>query len=913
MRLKAPESSTTIPKVKSVLKKVFRPIFNRKMGIFLLVLVVLVFFTVGMLVGLVLSGFFGTLDNPSEKALDILHSAGISGLSSFKAKIGGILSENFKIPVNYFRGQFSNPERFDIDIDFESYQRLQYKRDQALKRGQLITAPDDYVPAVIKYNDKSVNVKLRLKGDMVDHLIGSKWSFRVKVKEEDETVLGMKVFSLQDPATRRGVNEFVHFKMLSEEGILVPRYQFVEIFINGEKKGIYALEEHFETQLIENNLAREGVIIKFNEDPSWEETFNKKDSFSSVLEMDKFRDSKYLGWFYAADIDTFKNTKIVEDPVLYPQFNRARSLLESFRIGDLETHEVFDTDKLAKYFALEALNGCGHGSRWSNVRYYYNPITSLLEPIGFDGDCWKGAEVVMNKYTLPEEEAIENYPLFFKDPILFKKYTRELEKISEKDYLDGFFSKFNEEIEKNVQIIYKDNPLFHYSEGRYYNNQVQIKNNFNEVRDVNVYFQEGSPSLITAYIGNLENFPLEIISLNYGGSVEIPLLQGERILGVRGSREIVDYNKFVFRIPSGFVWKNDFATNITLNYRLLGATEIKQEKVFPWTYIEDDFLGEEFIRGNVTDISSMDMIHVDSALGEIHFKEGLFRTNESLIIPEGYIVYLSAGTSIDLVKEAMILSYSPIQFIGEPKSPIEIISSDGTGQGITLLNAKGNSEIRYVTFGNLTSPSKNEWSLMGAINIYESPIWLDNVFITNINAEDGLNIINSDFKITNSNFENSYSDCFDSDFSRGEIIDSSFVNCGNDAIDFGGSQANVSGVKIFNIGDKAISGGEKSEIFISDVEIGGTPADRTSIAISGKDQTVMFISNAKIIHANYAFAVYQKKAEYGPAQIDASGIVLEDVDAPYIVEKDSELSLNGQVIHGEEKGVYSELYGENDG
>ena len=31
--------------------------------------------------------------------------------------------------------------------------------------------------------------------------------------------------------------------------------------------------------------------------------------------------------------------------------------------------------------------GAQHGAMWNNTRYYYNPITSKLEPIGFDGEA----------------------------------------------------------------------------------------------------------------------------------------------------------------------------------------------------------------------------------------------------------------------------------------------------------------------------------------------------------------------------------------------------------------------------------------------------------------------------------------------------------------------------------------------
>ena len=39
------------------------------------------------------------------------------------------------------------------------------------------------------------------------------------------------------------------------------RYSFVDLIINGENKGVYAIEEHFNKELLENRRSREGIIF----------------------------------------------------------------------------------------------------------------------------------------------------------------------------------------------------------------------------------------------------------------------------------------------------------------------------------------------------------------------------------------------------------------------------------------------------------------------------------------------------------------------------------------------------------------------------------------------------------------------------------------------------------------------------
>ena len=158
--------------------------------------------------------------------------------------------------------------QLNIDIKFKHYQKLIAKRDRALESGVLVKEEDDYVPAKIRFKNESYKVKVRLKGDWTDHLEGDKWSFRVHVKG-DNHIMGMSRFSIQHPRTRNFESEMLFFEALRREGILVPRYFFVEVAINGKNVGLMALEEHFSKELLETQGRREGVIVRFNEDMFW--------------------------------------------------------------------------------------------------------------------------------------------------------------------------------------------------------------------------------------------------------------------------------------------------------------------------------------------------------------------------------------------------------------------------------------------------------------------------------------------------------------------------------------------------------------------------------------------------------------------------------------------------------------------
>ena len=113
----------------------------------------------------------------------------------------------FNISKRYIYSFFISSEPIKIDIKFKNLERLRKIRDKAFKTGTLVRENNDEVKAILNYKDTIYPVRLRLKGDFLDHLLGEKWSFRVKTKSED-SFLGMREFSLQHPRTRNYINEF---------------------------------------------------------------------------------------------------------------------------------------------------------------------------------------------------------------------------------------------------------------------------------------------------------------------------------------------------------------------------------------------------------------------------------------------------------------------------------------------------------------------------------------------------------------------------------------------------------------------------------------------------------------------------------------------------------------------------------
>jgi hypothetical protein len=799
---------------------------------------------------------------------------------------------------NYLKSIFTSPpiKLLKIHINHKNYQRLAYDRELALNKGRLFG--NEYVPARIEYEGSDYKIKMRLKGDALDHIKSlDKWSFRIKIGDK-KTIFGMKRFSLQSPETRNYMYEFLYHSLLKYEDILSLRYDFVRIHLNGKNLGIYALEEHFDKILIESNQHREGVILKFNENIFWEDNIQNK-SRSNGLHMES-----------ASNIEPFRANTIFKNETLKKQFIIARDLLELFRRGDLRTHQVFNIDKLARFFVLSEMTKTAHGAFiWGNLRFYYNPITSLLEPIGFDGQT--GNEEIVSMWSTKRMQEIPKYAsdvLFyheiFKDMLFFEKYIYYIEKYTKPKYLELFFENKYASLQNNLDILYSEYPQIDDVEkmkSRFKETQIAMRNLINPVKGIHAYVENATDTEIEISFGNIQIMPIEILYI-MSSSDEIYYSDKKIIIPPKLSNSPVDFIPYKFQIS-----KQENLKDLKVIYKILGTSvqQLKTSSVYPYPHFSKSHLKDDLIRPSAN-LSEFDFFQIDSAAKIITIKPGNWIITQDVIIPKGYIVHARESVQITLSNGSSILSYSPIHFEGTEEIPV-LITSDDNGEGIVVIGAQERSILRFVVFDNLSSPLNGDWSLSGSVTFYESPVSLSFVRFVKSRSEDSLNIIRSNFSIDNSEFTDSVSDSFDGDFVSGKISNTTFNNCGNDCIDISGSSLNIEKSSLSIVGDKGVSAGEGSTVYISNTSI-----DNSEIAVASKDQSTVFISDSKIFNSKVAYAAFQKKQEYGPSIIVSNQVEIKGYDIPYLVEGESSIQVDDvfvDPVESTEKIVKDYLYG----
>lgn len=777
-----------------------------------------------------------------------------------------------------------------IDLPQQSYQKIMIKREDAIRKKLLFSTQQDYVPATLKFNGRSMDIDIRLKGHGDDHWKDvKKWSFKIKIKD-DKMVLGMKEFNIQSPETRGYITNWIYYQLAKYCGLITPRFDFINVVVNNELIGLYCYEEIFDKYLIENNRYREGAIGLFNDSIHWQRALNYT---NNELPEGFDGEHEYIESFLMSPIDVYQSKKSLMDKEKSAQFNKTINLLEYFRRGKIPADQVFNPDKLAMLFAISDLMGNPHAHEFHNVKFYYNPVTSHLEPIGADNITITKAKFLAGSTLDDQNDRRSNFStwedIVFKDESFYKYYINALNTISNEDFLRKFFNDINAKHKAVLGLLNSQYPGQNFdAESVLLYNQKVIKVALSPVKAVEAYYLDLNNKTLSLQLGNSHFFPIEIVGVYLGDSKiteDKPF-----VLPAKKPRELIEFRDVSFDLKKSFNVSKEDMDGLTVKFHILGTAKDVAVSISKWLYLDHDFLSMDLMRQS-SNYDQFEFITSEENLKEIYFKQGTWNLNKNLIIPAGFTVYAKEATEINVSNSAAILSYSPVIFVGTEEDPIIIRSEDFLGEGIAVLNATKVSRLSNVKFIGLNAPNHNGWKLEGSVNFYESDVIVKNCYFSlNKTSDDQLNIIRSNFVIEDSLFENSLFDAIDSDFSKGVIRNCHFNNIGitddnGDAMDFSGSTVTVENVTVTNASDKGISAGERSNILVSDIFV-----DTASIAVASKDESVVVVKNAKIANCKTGLSAYQKKPEYGGGQIFFFNLQQKNINKLFEQDKISNIS-----------------------
>lgn len=390
------------------------------------------------------------------------------------------------------------------NIDFEAYNQILGERDNAMRQGILFPQDSTYVSAEIQQANDLVPVWMRLLPGSAQHLgTDEKWNFELLTR--DETVLsGMSHANLIDPADNNWLNEWAFLESLRSDGLLTGDYQFVRLVLNGDDRGIYALQEDLRPVVLSDGTETDSVVVSYDVEPLLEAVSYFGDVGSAVADPISNLAGSDPRFLQVADID---DPLVTEDELLSQQAERATALLRGLQSGELAASDVFDAQQYGRFLALVDLWGAADALSPFNLHYIYNSETDRLEPLATN------TNPLNNSFRLPAQA-------MYQDPLIQAAYAAAAAEYSDPTYLSDLRDAIETDrssLESALAAEVNSTPLWDELAQR----QKQLRLSLQPAQPV--IAQLGSPELaqdaiIRVHVANALNLPLEILGFDIDGA-----------------------------------------------------------------------------------------------------------------------------------------------------------------------------------------------------------------------------------------------------------------------------------------------------------------------------------------------------------------------------------------------------------
>ena len=764
-------------------------------------------------------------------------------------------------------------DKIDLNINQKNLLALEFQRQNRSKIFgsdlEIKKKLNKYVNGSIKYNGKKIPMKLRVKGDRkihYDKVLST--SYKIDIRK-GKKLWGLEEFSLQKPVVRNYAYEYIFHKLHHEVGNISLEYKLVNLSINGLDHGIYSIEEGFSKELIERHTKRNGPI------------YGIKDDLSSVYPNVIYDSYSELYW-RENNLDLLK---------------AGYGILNLIKENDEKATAFIDWEAWGKFFAVTDMLEAYHGALAKSVRIYYNPISGKIEPISFDGH--HGTANFSNFIILdflkenPSCSWICNEKKWFLRFLLdennnprkefLEYYLKYLKQISSDDFLKKFENKYSKKINNLNKLFYSDfstydnifwKGIFPYVYKKNYLRERAKKINLklNSTNISNFLFSKKNNQLSIKFAE--KSNPIKIISNCDTSNFKIQIW-------IQSSKKIYWPNnceQLILKTIDNGLKKVQLYDNPILNNILP-----KNLKNLPTIY--------DKISGN--------------------FKENTFFPEsdevvilESVKLPKNNNLRLRNNQKIILKNGSSLVLFGNL-YVNAQKNNEAIIKGVEPGYG-SIVSINNIFNVNNLKIEKLTAPKISGYTYYAGVNIFNSKVNLKNVIFINSLSEDTLNLIDSNSTISNLKFINSKSDALDIDGGTSNMNHIYCKNIGNDCLDF--SNATILADNIFAnyVFDKSISVGEKSKVKIKNVKI-----LNSEIGLAVKDNSDAELISLDIKNTKLPIAVFVKKNEYGPANLNIKKINLENSKKIYLVDDKSKLTIDGVTYAGNESGevIESYLYG----
>lgn len=300
---------------------------------------------------------------------------------------------------------------------------------------------------------KVENAGIRTKGNMtlksVSNSDSNRYSYRIKF---DKYVKGNSLLGLDELCLNNGysdpsyMREYLHYEILRELGMNVPETVFCNLYINGEKAGLYLAVEGLDDTFLEDEFGenyKEGNFYKMDE--------------GATLEYKENEDYSY------ADLKSGDDTELEE----FKNFIKKLNNVKTGEKGDIES--FLNVDSALKYIASNTVL-CNYDSYSGNMHHNYylyeneNGVFTVVPwdfNMSFGGFNGKSSEVgIDTPYTSGSLETLPLMNKLLSVPEYKEKYYGYIKEIM--GMLENFESRVSE-LKSVIGPYVENDPTAFYS------------------------------------------------------------------------------------------------------------------------------------------------------------------------------------------------------------------------------------------------------------------------------------------------------------------------------------------------------------------------------------------------------------------------------------------------------------------
>lgn len=258
----------------------------------------------------------------------------------------------------------------------------------------------NYVKARMVHDGKLIKIKIKYRGDFLNHWGFDKKSIRVKTSKNN-LFNGMRTFNLQAPKFTEHLNNYFAYQLGEKLGLITPRSELIRLLVNNKDQGVHILVEQLKEETLRRNELMPADIYR-----------------GEIIGKDRFFDSGATNLFETAAVWDKVSSNNHYDAAAKNSLQKLLDLIDDQDNLDTqrELSALLDIDAWARFSVFEALAQTKHFDHMHNWRLYYDPWRQKMVPIIWDPVGWvKGWSPKSGEFAVPEVIVTELHQALFKN------------------------------------------------------------------------------------------------------------------------------------------------------------------------------------------------------------------------------------------------------------------------------------------------------------------------------------------------------------------------------------------------------------------------------------------------------------------------------------------------------------------